>query len=64
MAEKLLIKFSSIHFVQFLGHKRSIPHPVSLPDSVTLKVVKPHLAGIEGRVGERRERKCHILCCE
>lgn len=61
MAEKLLIKFSSIHFVQFSGHKRSIPQPVFLPDSA---VVKPHLTSMKDGVGERRERKCHILHCE
>lgn len=61
MAEKLLIKFLSIHFVQFSGYKRSIPHPVFLLDS---EVVKTHLTGIKDGVGERRERKCHILRCE
>lgn len=54
MAEKLLIKFSSIPFVPFSGHKRSIPHPVFLLDS---EVVKPHLTSIKDGVGERRGKE-------
>lgn len=52
MAEKLLIKFSFIHFVQFSGHKRDIPHSVFLLDS---EVAKRHLTGI--KEGWGREEK-------